>query len=219
VVVGLGVAGGDGGGVGVAVGLGVAGGGGVGVGVAVGLGVAGGADVGVGVAAGLGVAGGGVVGVGVAAGLGIPGGGGVGVGVAAGVGVACGGVVAVGLGVALRVARGRVVAVGAGLATGVSSRPQPINEYSVPAAAALNPRATICRINSRRASAICGLPLWIPRCEQAAMMFDTTSESPLGKNSSQHAASWFLTFHFITLGRPKHLRSAAMKSKTAAESG
>ena len=50
------------------------------------------------------------------------------------------------------------------------------------------------------------------------IMFNTITKSPLGKNSSQDAASCFLTLHFIVLSRPKHHRSAAMKLKTAAES-
>ena len=49
-------------------------------------------------------------------------------------------------------------------------------------------------------------------------MLNTITKSPLGKNSLQRAVSYFPTFHFITLGRPNHPRSAATKLKTAAES-
>ena len=68
------------------------------------------------------------------------------------------GAVGVGVAAGLDVAGRGTVDVGAGVGTAVSSRLQAIKEYSVPAVAAVKPRATIRRINSRRASAISWLP-------------------------------------------------------------
>jgi hypothetical protein len=68
------------------------------------------------------------------------------------VGEAAGVIVAVELGVPKR----RAMDVGEEVGRRVSSRPQASRENSVPAVAALNPRAIICRINSRRVTAISG---------------------------------------------------------------
>ena len=141
---------------GVVAGLDVADGGAVGV--AAELGAAGGVSVGAGVAAALGEADGVAVGAGVAAALGVAGGVPVGVSATVGLGVASGGVVGVSVAAALGVPGRRVRDVGEGVARRASSRPQASRENSVPAVAALNPRATICRMNSRRVSAISGLP-------------------------------------------------------------
>jgi len=47
---------------------------------------------------------------------------------------------------------------GSGVGSGTSSRPQASKENSVPAVAALKPRATIFRMNSRRDNSITALP-------------------------------------------------------------